>query len=449
MNFFNQFNMKNLVKILMMLGCICWLNACDDSEQGGDKPVRIENYNVTPIYGGATVTYTIPSARNILYVMAEYERNGKTYTERSSVYNNYITIQGFNTTEKVTATLYTVNINEMKSEPLTIEFVPLEALVNLARKSTSIKDDWGGLLISWENIYETDFAIHLLARDSLNRWEEKGLTFSSMKSDKHNFRGLEPVETSFALTFEDKWGNTSDTLFYTGIPLNEVEVSKPWRDLRGAIPYDNVTQLSSAYDFTKLFDGAFGNNYRYLTGNGSTGSSITFEFDRVVKLSRVAIWSNPEGGGRPVTDNVYGEVHVVEFEMWGTKSLDLSKLTPENRAYWLHPFSATQQGGVMPWVGRFSRLTPEQIEEIPANFAKDWVYLGHFFVERLDLLGASENDILAKGIEGFHFDISIDCEPVKIVRFFPLATRDNSPPPNNYWQIGELTFWGDDSVPQD
>ena len=441
--------MKTIKILIFILGVVCWLNACDENRESDEKPARIENYTVTPIYGGATVTYTVPSGRNILYVMAEYERNGKSYTVRSTVYNNYLTIEGFNTTEKVSATLYTVNHSEMKSDPLTVEFVPLEALVNLAKTSANVKDDWGGLLITWENIYETDFAIRLFARDSLNQWEEKGLTFSSMKSDKHNFRGLDAVETSFALTFEDKWGNTSDTLYYTGIPLNEIEVPKPWRDLRATIPYDNATELNASYAFTKLFDGAFGNNFRYLTANGSTGSSMTFEFDRVVKLSRVAIWSNPEGGGRPVTDNVYGEVHLVEFEIWGTKALDLSKLTPENRAYWLHPFSAAQQGGVAPWTGRFSNLTPEQIAEIPDNFAKDWVYLGHFFVERLDLMGASENDILEKGIEGFHFDISIDCEPVKVIRFFPLATRDNSPPPNNYWQIGELTFWGDDSVPQD
>src|SRR5690606_22278233 len=71
----------------------------------------IENYEVTPINGGAKITYTIPRDPELLYVMAEYERNGAIFTEKSSVYKNSLTIEGYDTTGKVKASLYKVNKN--------------------------------------------------------------------------------------------------------------------------------------------------------------------------------------------------------------------------------------------------------------------------------------------------------------------------------------------------
>jgi hypothetical protein len=134
--------------------------------------------------------------------------------------------------------------------------------------------------------------------------------------------------------------------------------------------------------------------------------------------------------------------------MWGTKTLDMSLLTGHDD-YWLHPFSAEQNFKPSPWTGNFSDLTPEQIQAITNNFAKDWVYLGRYSVERLDLKGESGENILAQGLAGHQFEISVDWEPVRYIRFFPLATLGGSPPPWNYWHIGELSFFGDNTVPQE
>jgi hypothetical protein len=64
-------------------------------------------------------------------------------------------------------------------------------------------------------------------------------------------------------------------------------------------------------------------------------------------------------------------------------------------------------------------------------------------------MGASIDDVFAQGREGHQWDIPLECEPVRIIRFFPLCSSIGCPIPNNWWRIAELTFWGDDTIPQE
>src|SRR5690606_12381160 len=123
----------------------------------------LKGYKVTPINGGATITYDIPRDPEILYIMAEYERNGKTFTEKSSIHKNSLTIEGFNTTEKVKATLYKVNKQEKRSDPLDIEFEPLESLVSIAKNSLEMAPGFAGVVASWDNPFMTEFGVRLMA----------------------------------------------------------------------------------------------------------------------------------------------------------------------------------------------------------------------------------------------------------------------------------------------
>jgi hypothetical protein len=125
----------------------------------------LTGYQVTPINGGATITYDIPRDPDILYVMAEYERNGKVFTEKSSIYKNSLTIEGFNTTDKVKAKLYKVNKQEQRSQPLEIEFVPLESLTSIAINSLNIVPGFGGVISSWQKTKNTEFWVRQMYKD--------------------------------------------------------------------------------------------------------------------------------------------------------------------------------------------------------------------------------------------------------------------------------------------
>jgi len=415
--------MKSIVKFFILVCGICLLNACDETGQNGEKPSPIVESTViiTAIHGGATITYDIPEDRGILYVMAEYERNGKPFTERSSTFKNSITIEGFDTVDPVNVILYTVSRDqEIKSDPLKVQFVPLESPISLIVKSTVIEPTFGGILISWENNTKIEVGVRIMLEEE-GEMIEKEMFFSNLESERRPFRGLEPVETSFCFVFEDKWGNVSNPILYTGIPFFEKEVPKPWGDLRHTIPYDNVT-ANGTNTFDKLWDGSLELTGRYLNVSGSTGSSFTFDLKNVFKLSRFTLWYY-HNNGASVSANCS------EWEMWGTKTLDLVK----EHSYWLHPFSAAQTG-----------------QQLPAHtFMDDWVYLGRYKAPDVFERGLSAAAIVEIILGGFSYDIPLVCDPVRYIRFFPITTYGVTPPQNNYWMIGEMSFFGDDSVSQE
>ena len=123
--------MKRIYAAIVFLMCSASLTAMSgcsgDEGPAGPEPPVIEDYVITPINGGGIATYSIPDSEEVMYVMAEYERNGKKCVERSSVYSNTIRMEGFATTDPVTVTFYTVARNGVKSEPVVRTFEPLTA----------------------------------------------------------------------------------------------------------------------------------------------------------------------------------------------------------------------------------------------------------------------------------------------------------------------------------
>ncbi|MDD4193483.1 MAG: DUF4959 domain-containing protein, partial [Mangrovibacterium sp.] len=414
----------------LMLFFICFLFACKDEERDYVKPDPLTTYTVTPINGGAMITYSIPGNANILYVEAEYERNGIHYTERSSIYKNQVTIEGFNTSKEVQSTLYTVNRSGIRSEPVTVAFVPLEAPVRLAYQSLKLVTGFGGVVASWENLSKTELGIRLMVEEN-GALESKNMYFSANPSELYAFRGFDDTEKTFAVCIEDKWGNISDTLSLTTTPYFETEVPKPFGDLRKTIPYDNPTE-NPTFIWPRMHNNRTGDDSWLTLNDDRYGSSFTMDLKQVYKLSRLSIWPRM----RPNTPtDVYTVNNVLAFEMWGSKSIDPTRLPPADLGYWLEAF--TESSFQHPGVTR------------PAHtFADDWVYLGRYEIERLDLQGASATDIANRAIEGNHFDVPIDAEPVRYVRFFVLATDKGSPSPGSCFQIGELSFFGDNKVSQ-
>lgn len=399
------------------------------------KTGPIDQFTVTPINGGATITYTIPNDPGILYIMAEYERNGRIYTEKSSVHKNSLTIEGFHGVDKVKASLYKVNRQEQKSEPVVVEFQPLESLISIAEKSLKMRPDFGGIVAAWDNPQATELGVRLMVRDSLN--SEKLMTsemyFSTKQSEVHAFRGFESVENRFAISFEDKWGNVSDTMSIVTTPFFESMLEKPWVDLRATIPYDNTTQYGKQA-ITMLWDGVVNTGYNgYRSNPGSSGISFTFDLKRIVKISRIVQHSYH-------VNTPYGHSNINEVEVWGTDKLDYDKLT--DLPYWLDETSVRE--------GRIHSVNPETV--LPERtFKDDWVYLGWHSQPRYDLMvprdTQAERNLAANG---FEWEIPSDAKPVRYIRVYVRGAAMVSPPHlDNQYSIGELTVYGDPNVPQE
>ena len=400
----------------------------------------LKGYKVTPINGGATITYDIPRDPDILYVMAEYERNGKVFTEKSSVYKNSLTIEGFNTTDNVQVKLYKVNKQEQRSEPLEVEFVPLESLVKIAHNSLTMVPGFGGVIATWKNPKTTELGVRVMYKDETknNELETKEVYFSSLDSDRHSFRGFESKQTTFGLTFEDKWGNISDTTWFTTTPFFETMISKPYVDYRASIPYDNTTTINTAaaHQFYTLYDNIVNTSgHGWLTKSGSSGLSITFDMKQVVKLSRIVIHGYH-------INSVYGQVNITQWEAWGVKKIDFDKLA--DRPYWLDEYSVRNGNLTGAGVGTATALPS-------TTFKDDWEYLGWHAIPRYDRLVPPDNAaVLALAANGTEYEIPIDAKPVRYVRIFAREVASLMPPPtSNYFSMGEITFYGDNTVPQE
>lgn len=426
--------MKKYIFILIVLAA-CSFFACGDDESkrpagGSWNSDPIEEYTVTPINGGATITYTIPNDPDILYIMAEYERNGKIFTEKSSVHKNELTIEGFHRVDKVKASLYKVNRQEQRSAPIEVEFEPLESLIDIAYNSWRMAPGFGGVIGNWENPAETELGIRLMVEDEEknNELRTTDMYFSSMKNERHPFRTYDPVETNFGISFEDKWGNISDTIRFTTTPLFEVMVPKPYADFRANIPWDNTSNYSGR-NINLLWDNTVNTaSHGWLTASGNSGLSITIDLKQVVKLSRIV--RHPYH-----LNSLYGQANITDFEAWGIDKIDYDKLA--DKPYWLDSLSVR-------W-GAIHTVDP--LTEIPAKtFKNDWTYLGRNTVP----LGLSTADANAMAQNGVESDVPFDAKPVRYVRIFVRAITLNSPPPtSNYFSCSELTFYGDTSIPQE
>ncbi len=397
------------------------------------SPVEVSN--VTAINGGAVISYNVPKDDNLLYVMAEYERNGKIFTEKSSVYKNSLTIEGFNLppSTKVKAQLFKVNKQGEHSAPVEVEFEPLEGLVTLAQKSLKLQPGFGGIVANWDNKENTELGIRLLVPDENTRkLDTKEMYFTTATSDKRSFRGFEPVPVDVAFTLEDKWGNISDTVFYSTTPFFETTIAKPYADYRSNIPYDNTTNLSGRTTNT-LWDNIVNTSgHGWLTAQGGSGLSITIDLKQRVKLSRIIIHGYH-------INSVYGQVNIQQFEAWGTDKIDFSRIP--DRPYWLDSLSVRWGAiaGVDP-----TTVLPER------TFKDDWQYLGWHAIPRYDLMVPPDNQAIANlGANGTEYEMPIDAKPVRYVRIFARQVSNLMPPPsNNYFSMGEITFYGDNTVPQ-
>src|SRR5690625_2194867 len=288
---------------------------------------------------------------------------------------------------------------------------------------------FGGVYSAWENSAMATLGVHFLEFDG-EGYETKEVYFSSAKSDQYAFRGFEAEESRFGIYFEDQWGNLSDTAFLNGSPLYETLIKKPYIDFRAQVPYDNNTDLSSTYHFSNIWDNIVNTAFNgWLTQPGSSGLSITIDLGKPIKLSRIVIHGYHQNAP-------YGQVNVTNWEGWGTNEIDLDKL--DDKSYWLDEESVR--------IGAIQDIPMDA--ELPAHtFKDDWDYLGYHEITRYDLMTPPDpQGVLNLAENGMEYTMPIDVGPIRYFRFYAREVEGVKPPPNsNYFSMGEITFYGDDS----
>jgi hypothetical protein len=274
------------------------------------RPDPVTNMRVENLPGAAKITYTLPGNTDLLYVKAAYTINGKAREVKSSLYNNYLVVDGFGNMDTYEVQLYAVNRAEVASEAVSIQVKPLEPNVLSIARSIDTQADFGGMSLKFTNATEAEVSIHVLTIDSTGDWAPVDILYTKRKEGSFAVRGFAARPRSFGVFVKDRWDNHSDTIKVNLTPLFEAELPRAnFKELKLA---SDAALIDASWNFGQLFNDQFA-DICYHTAVG-TGMPQWFTIDMTypATLSRLKMWQRQ--------GNIYNHGNVKRFEIWGSNN---------------------------------------------------------------------------------------------------------------------------------
>jgi len=373
----------------------------------GEAPPALSNLRAESVPGGAKIFYDIPATdKDILYVKGEYTYKGEKRIVRSSVYNNFVLVEGLGDVEPVEVSLSLVDYSENVSSAEKITFTPLTPPIETIFASLQIRPDFGGVSITWNNETATEIGVIIATEDTLGVMRDDAARYSRDLNGAITFRGYDVKEYKFAVRIIDKWDNESDTKQAIITPLFEKQLD--WsKFVAMELPGDNTTLNSNPRPFRLTFNGNRTDTWHTLEGAMMPFPMYeTIDMGVEAKISRFKIFARP---------SYYYSNHTWrKFEIWGAKECPTGK--PES--YW-----------------RYSD-----------EWKTGWELLGDYEIKRpsgnTDPSGNPGGEDTAYGQAGYDFEVPFDRENVRYLRFVV----------NTTWSMGgamhmaEIEVYGDDGT---
>lgn len=299
----------NLFALLLAV-CSCTEKKLEPISGSLGKPGVVTDLEVTPVSGGAVISYRIPNSEDILAVKGVYTlADGKEHTATSSFYENKIHILGYNDMEEHKVDLYVVNRAQEVSDPVSVSFKPLESSLSKVVKTVDIVSDFGGAQYNWRNEDKAPLTVEFLAEDSLGQMQTLKIMTTETDTSRYSLRGFKPEARRFAMIIRDYYDNASDTIYpdtKTIVPLFEEALNK-----RKMV----VMKLGSDANFTNwegmdsyLIDddhGTFGHS-----PSNSLPAPFTIDLGCTAKLSRIVMFQ------RKFSDSYYNWGNPLGFEVY-------------------------------------------------------------------------------------------------------------------------------------
>lgn len=374
----------------------------------GIAPASITDLVVENQPGGAKISYRLPQETDISYVRAEYMYKGSMTTTKSSVYKNYVILEGFGTTDPVDVALYTVDHSENASSPVKVTINPLLPPVFEISQSFQWERDFGGFKLNWINPTEDEVVLTLLIKAEDGVYYEESTYYTTMKVGEYNFRGLPDVPTDFGVYVRDKFYNYSDTVFFNLTPIREVQIPTDKFARVADIPRDDLSTYWG-WDFNKMWNDVIGDEGWHTMEGTDRKLPLYFTIDMGLKakLNRFTIWHR--------LSIPYGHYNLRKFVLYGTTEYKKGK----DLAYW-------EEGG--EWESDGS-----------------WYYIGTFEIKKPsgNPTQNTDEDIEAAN-NGFTFNVPLDIPSVRYLRFGMISNFSAG----NNLHISEIKFYGDDTVEQ-
>lgn len=284
----SAFSALRFVSLLLLL----LFSACQTEEVDTQAPgvVTQVNYMATP--GGAILTFKAPADEDLLYVKAAYTNSlGKEVFKVSSHFGDSIEIDGFNDETPKEVRLYAVDRHQNCSEPTTIHVTPLKSFIYLVQQSVQMKQDLGGVRISWSNPSQKTVFVYVHYSKGSKVYER--ILSSNLNSPSMMIRGLDPVDYSFSVSVEDFNGNkTSEVNTGTYKPLLEQKIDKKsWMVLQNlSVDGDKWEgKLTSFWDDVIDTKESNTDNSYFIISRDDNGGMLKWPLDIVVDLNKTVV----------------------------------------------------------------------------------------------------------------------------------------------------------------
>jgi hypothetical protein len=381
----------------------------------GTPPSALTNVEVESQPGGAKITYTIPKETDISYVRGEYMYKGEKHIIRSSIYHNYLIVEGMAIVEPVDITLYVVDKSNNDSQPVVKSFTPGKPPIQTIQESLAMIPDFGGVNFSWVNEQKIEVGLTFFAADSVGKMDEVGIQYFSVAEGSYSIRGYDTKERRFGVSITDKWGNISDTVYTSLKPIYETLLNKStWQE--HFVPFDNTSVRSSRpfrYTWDNRLDGSYYWHTEFL--DYPLPLMATLDMGYEAKLSRFKMWF------RNIATQSYDENVPKDFRLYGCSSH-----VPVADAEWDAAKLGAQDYTNYWW----------------KDWINDWELLGEYHIRKPSGSdkGVQTAEDYAFAEAGFDCNILLTSPKVRYLRFVFDVMGDSG----NSININEFNFYGDD-----
>ncbi|MGH8120663.1 MAG: DUF5000 domain-containing lipoprotein, partial [Gammaproteobacteria bacterium] len=330
---------------------------------------------------------------------------GKQVTTKSSIFKNYVVLEGLRKIQPQDVLLVSVDRSNNRSEPVIVSITPDTAPVDKLFASFELVEDFGGVRLKYNNEDEISAELLLYAADENGNLAYSQSAFISDNQRSHQtFRGFSPVATKFGASAIDRWDNLTETREAEITPLEEVQLSTE--------NFKDVFLTGDADDAfgwvkTNMWNGSIEGS-GFHTAQDSPGAIVppytegnhmfTVDLGVAAKLSRFTFWQRQGDGG---CCGVYSHGNPRYFEVWG-----IAEIPGDN--------GASLEG--------WTRLIANGEVVKPSGGP----------------IGSNSADDLAAAADGEEFEFPIDAPPVRYIRFVNMESWSTG----KFMHVMELNFWG-------
>jgi hypothetical protein len=313
--------MKKIIYYLMTLAAFV---ACKEEERGQyavDKvpPGQVTDVHAENLPGGALISYTVPKDNDLLYVKVVYTLSDGTKAEqKSSAYTPQVKVEGLGYGHPQTVQLICGDRSGNESVPLDVAIEPLDSPIYDILKSVEMKEDFGGIKVTWDNPLTDNIVLTMSVLDTLSeQFIEFQNVYTNLPAGKYNLRGFPARERVFAVSVRDRWNNRTDVVSgaYTPRFEQQFDPKKFGKWNPPGIPY---YQLDASWSIDKLWDGKLADPGFSLPQTVNLPVSITFDMGQTGVLNRIKVYQ------RTSSSQLYAGYNVRMFQLYGSPTSNVN-----------------------------------------------------------------------------------------------------------------------------